>query len=558
MHPPKARFIRAPLGLCWALCASCSVQKPAPSADKTAEDSASDADLEAEVPNTAGLVARPLPACDPQGRAALGPFAAPFEPSPPTAAGFQHGDSVTVEDANGDGHLDLLLPDRTHARLLLGDGRGAFNDGSAASLPPAAVRHPEYGEGNFVAALGDLDGDGDLDALIGSVFAAPRLLINDGGGVFTEHPGGLGLASLGYKPRDLPMADLDGDGDLDVFIAHDRSNELPPAPGQPNFLLRNDGGLRFTDTSATLTDRDRLGYTKVAAFVDIDADDDQDLYIVNHMPSVEGDRLLQNDGAGGLRSAEALGADIRTSGMGLAIGDLNEDGLPDLLVSGWGELALLMSDPGGFVDQALAAGLVPVEAERRWVAWGNAFADLDNDADLDVLVAYGEGEDDEAAGANPADEPDGLYINDGAGRFTEASAAAGVDDQGVGRTFVPADLNGDGWLDLVAHGHLEPPRVYLARCGEAPSALLQLVGRPPNTGAVGARITVEAGGHTQTRWVRVMGSGFSSGAPLQAHVGLGAAERIDRLTVRWPDGSEHTWTDLPARHHFTIRQADLP
>jgi hypothetical protein len=241
--------------------------------------------------------------------------------------------------------------------------------------------------------------------------------------------------------------------------------------------------------------------------------------------------------------------------MGLSIGELNDDGLPDLLVSGWGELALLVSDPSGFVDLGRAAGLVPVEAERRWVAWGNALADVDNDADLDALVAYGASEDDEAAGANPADEPDGLYLNDGAGHFNEAAAAAGLDDTGVGRTFVPADLNGDGWLDIVAHGHIEPPRVYLARCGEASSTLIDLVGRPPNTGAVGARVQVEAGGRVHTRWVRVMGSGFSSGGPRQVHVGLGAAERIDRITVRWPDGSTETWLDQPAHHHFTLRQA---
>ena len=536
---------------------SCGATDRAPSArgGKPGDhDSGAPVAVDVIAPRRPGLDAQPLARCEDDARASLGPFVPPFEPAPTAASTFQHGDSVTVDDIDGDGHLDLLLPDRTRARMLRGDGLGGFTDVTLARLPAAPHADAEWGEGNFVAGLGDLDGDADLDIVLGSTFSAPRLLLNDGTGTFVEHEGGLGLPDMQFKPRDLPMADIDGDGDLDLFIAHDRTHELPPHVGEPNILLRNEGDLIFTDISDTLTDRDLYGYTKAAAFIDIDGDIDQDLYIVNHMPSVEGNRLLLNDGFGALASAPELGADVALSGMGLATGDLNADGLPDLLVSGWGELAYLVSDPDGYINLARAVGLVPNEAERRWVAWGNAFADIDNDTDLDVLVSYGTGEDDEAAGANPTDQPDGLYINDGDGTFTESSAAAGLDDPGIGRTMIPADLNGDGWLDLVTHGHIEVPHVYMARCGTNASALITLQGTAPNTDAVGARVQVEAEGTVHTRWVRLMGSGFSSGGPRTMHVGLGAATHIDRITVRWPDGREDAWTDLPTRHHFTLHQ----
>jgi hypothetical protein len=239
--------------------------------------------------------------------------------------------------------------------------------------------------------------------------------------------------------------------------------------------------------------------------------------------------------------------------MGLSIADQNGDGLPDLMVSGWGELAMLDSDPGfGFVDLALPLGLIPNMEEGRWVAWGNAMADFDNDGIQDIFVAYGQAEDDEAAGENPEGQPDALYHGLSAGGYEQVADDWGLADLGVGRAAAPVDFNGDGWLDLLTHGHKEEPRLFMARCGEGTRVLVSVSGAPSNPFAIGARIELEAGGQTQVRWVRTMGAGFSTGLPHTQHFGLGAASQIERLTVTYPDGHTRTWTGLPANHHIHV------
>jgi hypothetical protein len=557
-RPPARPLLSRPL-LCWSLmalsgggliaCEGSSKPVEAGSAGGTE----SGADTGVPVGSTDGLVVEGLPVCDPAARAADGPFEPMSIPGGEVGEPFQHGDSVAVGDADGDGAWDILLADRTHLRLLMGDGRGGFVEESAERLPPGSVVDERWGEANFTGTFADLDADGDLDILAARAMQAPRVLVNGGEGVFTELAGGLGLPDQPLKPRDLPMADIDGDGDLDLFIAHDRIDTHPPEPGQPNVLLRNDGNLVFTDITDRLSDRDIYGYTKVAAFVDIEGDGDQDLYIVNHMPAFEGNRLLLNDGTGQFESGATMGADIRISGMGLSIADQNGDTLPDLVVSGWGELALLDSDPGfGFVDLALPQGLIPNLEESRWVAWGNAVADFDNDGVQDIFVAYGQAEEDEAAGDNPASQPDALYHGLKEGGYEQVADDWGLADLGVGRAVAPVDFNGDGWLDLLTHGHKEEPRLFLARCGEAARVLVSVTGTAVNPYAIGARIEVEAGGQTQVRWVRTMGASFSTGLPHTQQFGLGSTTQIDRLTVIYPDGQSRTWTGLPANQHIHV------
>ena len=326
---------------------------------------------------------------------------------PQTRANTQ---GVALGDVDGDGDLDAVTAnaDSTNARVYLNDGAAVFTD-SGQGLGAVG--------GGQDAELGDIDGDGDLDAII-SRNGANDVFINDGAGVFTA---GAGIG--GENTREFKLADFDGDGDLDGVAAN--------AGG--NTVWRNDGTGVFTQSGS-------LGNHNTISIGVGDVDNDGDIDIIEGTTIGQANRVWINNGSGTFTdSGQSLGDTATKSSREIVIGDVDGDGDADFWVANQDYVNKLFlndgsgvfSDSGQILDSNPATGGNPLRTR------GGRMGDFDSDGDLDILET------------NQSRQVNRLWTNNGSGVFT-ASNLPGPNsyrpDLDVG------DLDGDGDLDLFFTG----------------------------------------------------------------------------------------------------------
>ena len=508
-----------------------------------------------------GLTMHGVQVCaQPELRASLGPLEQPdvgevwakqaFEPMEP----YPYGPGVTVADLEGDGVPEVLLSN-LDVQLFRTDPKGWVEIG--------AERFPKHGDLYARAvAPADYDGDGDLDLFI--VNATTDLLWqNDGTGHFVDVSKESGL-SAGTAGQSAVWADADGDGDLDLFVSNRMLAEGPRPPDLafPNVFYENLGDGTFRDRTELFSEDVVYGYTFVTGFDDLDDDRDPDLYIVNDYGGmVYGNRYLRNDSTvGSLAFTDVTtgsGLELDVNGMGLGVGDLDGDPIPDLVITDWGHIHLMDSEGGVWFDTAESQGLRPNLGEDRWLSWGVELVDLDNDGRADIPIVFGPNGDGGLTikkGVNPPDEPDDLFVQQEDGSFVAVGDEWGFAEKADGRGLVVADIDGDGWLDLIEKSFDEPAHYFHARCGSEAWLQVDLVGKPPNTAGIGARVTVEAGGRTWQQWIRAGGTSMSSSGPPIAHFGLGDLDSIDRITVTWRDGATSLYQVIDTRQRLTIEE----
>ncbi len=476
----------------------------------------------------------------PEERAALGPFERRASAAPPSSMRYLWSSGILVGDLDDDGFHDIVAPAEPYAQLF---------HGRAAGVTPSSLLRPfdlSFGAGGTLA---DYDGDGDLDVLLTRFERPDRLLRNEGDGRFTDATESAGLGDAGPSTCSA-WGDVDGDGDLDLFIGRygDLLADGGPAPSK---LYENIGGA-FIDRSEQLPAEVQTRWTRMAGWHDLDLDGRPELLVVNDLgePSAllwnRGGQLVPDDGTSGFGQA------VRGAGLGVA--EMDGDGVPDLLVTEWGRMSLLLSGGNeGWVDHASVRGLRSDVGRQQEVPWGAELADLDNDGDLDALVAFGHLEVDGHDWYNPEEQPDAVFLQGDDGSFVDVGEAWGMADRGVGRGFVVVDLDRDGFLDVVKRDLVGPSVMYLSRCDE--SAWLRMELRQPgrhNGFAVGATVTVWADGVRQQRTVLAGGTGFGSGGPPEVHFGLGDIDAVDRIEVRWPDGERSVVRDVMARQSLRI------
>ncbi len=312
---------------------------------------------------------------------------------------------VALGDIDGDGDLDALIGRSGPNRLYLNGGSGVFAD--------ATSQLPAVGGNSHALALGDVEGDGDLDLVIGGGYPGQtRLFVNDGSGTFTDASSQLPALLVGIYG--IALGDVDGDADLDALIGND---------GQDRLYL-NDGAGFYADTGPHTTVMDD---TQALALGDVDGDGDLDALIGNAGQS----RLHLNDGTGGFLDATAQIPAISADTRALALGDVDGDAALDAVLGNAGQSRLYLNDGAGVFRDATSQ--VPaISADTRALALG----DLDGDGDLDALIG-------------DSGQQERLYLNGGAGVFADASAQfpASNDDT---RSLVLADVDGDGDLDAWA------------------------------------------------------------------------------------------------------------
>jgi enediyne biosynthesis protein E4 len=530
---------------------------------------------------------------------------------------------ITAADVDGDGLLDLFVPDGVESRLYRNAGEGGFVDVTAAAGLAGL-------SGVSVALFADWDDDGDRDLFVSRTFEPNQIFENRGPGphgtvAFADVTAGSGLGA-DCCTTVASFADVDDDGDLDLYVGRylDPREAIPTTfyarNGEPNQLYRNDGGHRFTN----VTRQAGVGETGLClgtVFGDYDDDGDADLYVVNDFGRKT---LYRNRGPNADGSVTFDDVTVETgtlaygAGMSASFGDYDNDGRLDLYVAhirsehAWfaeaptvrrymlntmrqgvwrsdmplyleilrqsgfdfvevfqqmasGNTLLRNRGDGSFEDTTEAAGANP----PGWF-WGSSFADFDNDGWQDVYSAngwvYGEADTeieleflDTVVSDMPTYKTGVLFDpehfagrswhghernrhlrNEGDGTFREIGRAAGSDLLLNSRGIAVADFWNRGVLDIAVAASTDR-HALLANTLDSGRRWLTVeavgAGRAladgSNRDGVGARVTLTAGGVTQTREI-VLGDGYGSQNDLRAHFGLGDATTVDELVVRWP------------------------
>lgn len=487
-----------------------------------------------------------------------------------TSGGNSHGVGIGWVDVDNDGWHDLFVASGWNgavhyaSSLWRNQGDGTFADHTAASGLGTALADLD----TYSVASGDYDADGDLDVFVTRWQRTNVMLRNNGDRTFTDVSPTVGLPTYTDRHQSASWGDIDADGDLDLFVgaygewtvidynepAALCGDHLPDGAQ----LWRNEGGW-FTDISDLLPPEVHNGYVFASGFYDVDDDGYPELFVSNDDGGCGPSVLVDNIGGTTFVADTESQFHPDSHDMGMAVGDLNGDELPDFALTSFKSVALLQSSVGDigangvfYVDAASASNVFASEAQAY--GWGAEFADLDNDRDLDLAMNFGFWST-YTGPSDPHDQPDGVWVQDAAGVFSDQAATWGVSDRGMSRGVALADLNNDGWLDVAKRVLDEGTPMYVSRCGAEHWVRIKLRQGGWNTHAVGAKVRVIAGGETQVRWLQSGSSGLYTGQPLEVHVGLGDAATIDAIEVVWPDGevsTTSTTTGIPADQVVTL------
>ncbi len=504
------------------------------------------------------------------------------------------GCGVAFYDYDNDGWLDIFLVngwrlegfapgEEPTCHLFKNNRDGTFTDVTVE----AGLAASGWGQG---VCVGDYDNDGHEDLFI-TYYGKHVLYHNNGDGTFTDVTEQAGLAI--EPPRwstGCAFVDYDRDGYLDLFVANYIELDLATAPvpesgpclykgvlvacgppglaGGKNILYHNNGDGTFSDVSEAAGITQANGtYGLGVLTADFDNDGWPDIYVANDSTA---SALYRNQQDGtfvdvGIIAGAALSPDGKPqAGMGVSAGDYNRDGNLDILKSNFaGDTDSLYRNLGeaNFEDSTFAAGL---GVNTRFLAWGCGFFDMDNDGWLDILICNGHvyPEVEQLRTEAGYAQRKTLYRNLRNGRFEEVTRRAGpaITALAAARGCAFGDFDNDGDLDIVVNTVNGYPQ--LIRCDLALDhnwIKVRTIGTKSNRSGIGARLkcVTRAPGEKdlqeQIDEVR-SGGGYLSQNDLRVHFGLGKAETVEQLEIRWPSGQVDTLKNIPANQVITVKE----
>ena len=466
-------------------------------------------------------------------------------------------------DYDGDGWIDILLisggrfrgQGSQHSLMLFrNNADGSFTDVTEA-VGLAGISTYAFG-----LTSGDYDNDGDVDVVVTTLYE--DLFLRNEGARFVESAAAVGIGTASEWSTSAMFFDADKDGFLDLYIAtyvewSPDTDQYCGFEGQKVYCTpelydgihgryyHNDGDGTFTektDSAGFLTgiEANRNKALGVAE-LDANADDWPDIIIAN---DTERDLLYLNNGDGsfredGMRSGIAVDEHGQPrAGMGIDVGVVDSTGQPTVFVGNFSNEMVGVYRRGSrqlFTDRAARSQIG--RASRSTLTFGLVLFDVDLDADLDLFVANGHVQTHIAKivdGVSFRQQPQ-LFLNRGDGIFDEFEATGIMATALVARAAAYADYDRDGDLDLLVVENNGP--AHLWRNVSSPRAFLgvKLLGNQSNRDGYGATVEVSARGLTQVRRVR-SGSSFLAMSETTAMFGLGNAEQVDSVRVRWPSG----------------------
>jgi hypothetical protein len=509
------------------------------------------------------------------------------------------GAGVAVADFDRDGFADLFVvnsAEGSRCRLYRNRGDGTFQD-VAEAMGVADVNNSVESGVAMGAVWGDYDNDGYEDLLVYK-WGRPELFHNEGGKRFTRVTDGAGLP-VWVNANTATWLDYDGDGRLDLFIGgyyDERINlwRLPHTRMMPEsfeyarnggrkYLLRNLDGKRFQDVTEAVGLQSRR-WALAAAAADLQGTGFPDIVIANDYGISE---YFANEGGKRFREiGRQTGIGERPkSGMNVAFGDILNQGREAIYVTNITEDGVLiqgnnlwMPRDGGRSAASRGASSPRYDnvaeafgVENGGWSFGAQFGDLNNDGWLDLFLTNGYVSASRSrsywydfakvAGGNTAIISDAknwppmedmslsgyqqkrVWINDGAGRFTDVAPHVGVTETYDGRAVALADFGNRGALDVVVAHQKGPLLLYRNQVTpENAWIAFELEGTTSNRSAIGAAVRVRWNGREQLQHV-LGGSGFCAQNQRRLHFGLGKDATIEKVVIRWPSGKEQT---LPA------------
>ncbi len=497
------------------------------------------------------------------------------------------GPGVCVFDFDGDGWPDIYF---VSARDLYGRGPKARNalyrnnrDGTFTDVTEkAGVPGTGYGLG---CTVGDYDNDGWPDLYV-MQYGKNVLYRNKGDGTFDDVTAQAHVDGTDFGTRlhlGATFFDYDRDGKLDLYtggyvdfgpevkqtcIIADAESSCPPSEyhGSPDVLYHNNGDGTFTNVTKAAKIYQPNGKNLSVLASDYDNDGWPDLFAANDGMEMY---LYHNNRDGtftesGLMAGVGLNEDGNSmAAMCLSVGDFDNDGLLDLYVSDFQDIAHhLWRNLGGgsFEDVSRKARIATITA--RFLSFGGGFTDFDNDGWVDLFIANGhvyQGVENSTVKGHYK-QINLLFHNNRDGTFSDVTAQAQANGTGfstphLGRGVAFADLFNDGHEDVVVGNNDDPPTILRNRSGQSNHFVsFKLVGTRSNRDGLGARVRVKAGGISQLREIAAGGS-YLSQSDLRAHFGLGASTRIDSVEVLWPNGGKQEFRNVKADQFYEIEES---
>ena len=490
---------------------------------------------------------------------------------------------LALFDYDGDGYVDIYFLNGAPLKGASSDGpppRNALyrNEGGwtfTDVTSEAGVGDTGFGLG---VAAADYDNDGDQDLFVNNY--GPNVLYrNNGDGTFADVTEEAGVAGGHKVGAGACFLDMDGDGDLDLYVANyvkftyetnfvPRPDGIPQYasprayPFEPDILYRNNGDGTFTDVSDESGVGQHAGSGMGMVCADYDRDGDTDIFVLN---DVHGNFFFVNDNAGcfredGLMTGTAYNANGEELGsMGTDCGDYDNDGWLDLFMTAYsGQLPVLYRNQGdgSFKDVTVRTGAGAGAFPH--VNWGTGFVDFDEDGDRDLFVACGHLQDNiELLNETSAYRVRNILLeNTGDGNFADISDQCGdglaVELSSRGAAF--DDLDNDGDVDVVITNSREAPTLLENRTRTGNHWIqITLHGIDSNRDGVGAQVTLVAGDLRQVDEVH-SGRGYQSHWGTRLHFGLGLRDRVDRIEVRWIGGRVDVLENVKADQLLTITE----